>query len=249
MTQLDPVLVVIPAFNEEASVGAVVGAVLGQGVDALVVDDGSTDATAERARHAGAAVVCLPVNLGVGGALRCGFRFAVSHGYAVAVQVDADGQHDAAAIPVLLERMRSTQADMVVGSRFGAQAPGYAVRGGRRLAMRLLARTRVAQRRGGRSPMRRPACARSAARCSRTSRATIRSSTSATPSRRWSIAGRRGARIVECPIAMSPRAAGRPSAGVLASGWYVTRVLLAIELMRRRRARPPSPVPSSEGEP
>ncbi len=245
---LEPVLVVIPALNEEATVGAIVRAVRNQGVDVVVIDDGSTDRTAEEAARAGAAVVRLPVNLGVGGALRCGFRYAVARGYAVAVQVDADGQHDPLAIPLLLERMRATDADMVVGSRFDAGAPTYSVRGGRRFAMRLLAarashsvRGRITDATSGMRAIRRPLLEDFARDypveyLGDTVEAMV-------------IAGRRGAQIVECPIPMSARAAGRPSAGLLASGWYVTRVLLAIELMRRRRSRPPSPVPSSEGEP
>jgi glycosyltransferase involved in cell wall biosynthesis len=74
------VLVVIPAFNEERSVGPVVTSVRALGYPALVIDDGSVDRTADAAAEAGAVVLRLPVNLGVGGALRCGFRYAVTHG-------------------------------------------------------------------------------------------------------------------------------------------------------------------------
>src|SRR4051812_45870654 len=93
---LPKTLVVMPAFNEEASVGAVVAEVREKlpGVDCLVVDDGSADATSERARNAGAAVATLPFNLGVGGAMRLGFRYALENGYHNVVQIDADGQHD-----------------------------------------------------------------------------------------------------------------------------------------------------------
>src|SRR5437879_62846 len=101
------VLVVIPAFNEEQSVGRVVTRVRALGYPALVVDDGSIDRTAEVAEQACAVVLKLPVNLGVGGALRCGFRYAVTHGYRVVVQCDADEQHDPAQITTLLEAMRT----------------------------------------------------------------------------------------------------------------------------------------------
>src|SRR5690606_24896104 len=103
----------------------------------LVVDDGSVDATAQVARDAGATVIELPFNLGVGGAMRAGFRFARDNGYAVVVQVDADGQHDPRDIPTLLARL--DDADIVIGSRF-AGAGDYDARGPRRWAMRVLAR-------------------------------------------------------------------------------------------------------------
>ena len=101
------VLVLIPAFNEESCVGQVVKDVIQHGYAALVIDDGSVDRTAEKAEGEGATVLRLPVNLGVGGALRCGFRYAVTHGYSTVVQCDADGQHDPAEIAVLLDAMRT----------------------------------------------------------------------------------------------------------------------------------------------
>jgi len=105
------------------------------GYDVVVVDDGSTDATAAAAKAGGAVVLSLPFNLGIGGALRLGFRYAVDHGYERAVQLDADGQHDPAAIKVLLDAL--DDADFVIGSRFGG-AGSYDVGRTRRRAMRLL---------------------------------------------------------------------------------------------------------------
>lgn len=133
-----PVLVVIPALNEEDSVGGVVDAVAAAVPDArcLVVDDGSSDATAARARQAGATVIVLPYNLGVGGAMRAGFRYARANGFRVVVQVDADGQHDPAAIPAMVGLL--SDADLVIGARF-AGVGDYGVRGPRRWAMRILA--------------------------------------------------------------------------------------------------------------
>jgi glycosyltransferase involved in cell wall biosynthesis len=142
------VLVVVPAWDEEASVGSVVEGLRGHGYDVAVIDDGSSDATAARARAAGATVVRLPVNLGVGGALRCGFRYALDRGYDVVVQCDADGQHPPDQIARVLEAQAATGAHLVIGSRFLGDEPGMTVRGDRRLAMRLLARiaTRAARR-------------------------------------------------------------------------------------------------------
>jgi len=91
-------LVVIPAFNEERSVGSVVEDVRALGYPACVVDDGSEDRTCAVAEAAGATVLKLPVNLGVGGALRCGFRFAVAEGDRVVVQVRCDSEHTEATI-------------------------------------------------------------------------------------------------------------------------------------------------------
>lgn len=131
-------LIVMPAFNEEASVGNVIREVFEKlpGVTCLVVDDGSTDATADVARRAGAHVASLPFNLGVGGAMRVGFKYALDHGFSNAVQVDADGQHDPGEIVDLLEVLDS--ADLVLGARFAGKGD-YIVRGPRKWAIDLLA--------------------------------------------------------------------------------------------------------------
>lgn len=139
MRQVDrSVLVVIPALNEQDSVADVIRGVTGAlpSVRCLVVDDGSTDHTGERARAAGADVLTLPYNLGVGGAMRAGFRFARRNGYQVVVQVDGDGQHDAAALGELIAALHD--ADLVIGARFAGRGD-YGVRGPRRWAMKILA--------------------------------------------------------------------------------------------------------------
>jgi glycosyltransferase involved in cell wall biosynthesis len=131
-------LVVMPAFNEEAAVAAVVAEVRAclPDVGLLVVDDGSRDRTTEAARSAGAAVLRLPFNLGVGGAMRLGFRYAIENGFDNVVQIDADGQHDPASVPELLEQLAT--ADVVLGARFAGEGD-YEVRGPRRWAMTVLA--------------------------------------------------------------------------------------------------------------
>lgn len=130
-------LVAIPAWNEEGSIGGVVAKVREHRPDAhiLVVSDGSTDATAEVARGAGADVVILPFNVGVGGAMRTAFLHAHRNGYDALVQVDADGQHEPAELDALLSGL--ADADIVVGNRFHP-ASTYDVRGPRKWAMRLL---------------------------------------------------------------------------------------------------------------
>ena len=130
------VLVIIPAHNEEDSLPATLAEVRAKApnVDILIVNDGSRDATAKVAKAAGVAVVSHPVNLGVGGALQTGFRFAVEHGYEIGVQLDADGQHDPAYLAVLLEPVLSGKADVSIGSRYVEQT-GYRAPLNRRLGM------------------------------------------------------------------------------------------------------------------
>ena len=114
-------LVIVPAYNEAEAIGATIGAIRqhASDFDVVVVDDGSTDATAERASVAGATVLCLPFNLGIGGAMQTGYLYASENGYEVAVQVDGDGQHDPRYIRELLDRLRSDpELNMVTGSRF-----------------------------------------------------------------------------------------------------------------------------------
>jgi len=112
-------LVIVPAYNEAGSIRRVVDAVFDAlpDADVLVVDDGSTDATARRVPP-GAAVISLPFNQGIGGAMQAGYRYAHQRGYAVAVQIDGDGQHPPDQARRLLRRLEAGDADLVVGSRF-----------------------------------------------------------------------------------------------------------------------------------
>lgn len=239
------VLLIIPAFNEESSVGDVVRKARDLNYEVCVVDDGSVDRTSERAADAGAEVLRLPVNLGVGGALRCGFRWALYNDFDTIVQVDGDGQHDPLQVGLLLDAMYGTGAEMVIGSRFLDGAGAYPVRGVRRLAMRMLsARVRrvsgitIRDSSSGFRAIRRPLLDRFAADypveyLGDTVEALIE-------------AGCAGAKIVEHPIAMTPRLHGQGSAGSIASLWYVLRLLVAIELQHKRRSVPaptPPPVP------
>ena len=139
-------LVIIPAFNEESALPTTLAelrATLADGgitADIVVVDDGSRDRTAATARAGGAVTLRLPFNLGIGGALRTGFRYAVENGYDAAIQFDADGQHDPAEIKGLLAALED-DTDMVVGSRFAGTTSSYEVGGVRRRAMRMLGLT------------------------------------------------------------------------------------------------------------
>ncbi len=116
------VVVIIPAFNEEGSIGGLVKELADAcpGVPALVICDGASDRTALVAREAGATVLDLPCNLGVGGAVQAGFQYALANGYQLAIRIDGDGQHPPSEIPTLLKAARESDADLVIGSRFSS---------------------------------------------------------------------------------------------------------------------------------
>lgn len=113
-------LVIIPALNEARSITTVLNNTRRcvPAYDVLVVDDGSEDETAHLARQAGALVVRHPFNLGYGTALQTGYLYALKHGYPLAVQMDADGQHNPADLAALVEALESNRVDLVIGSRF-----------------------------------------------------------------------------------------------------------------------------------
>lgn len=113
-------LAIIPAYNEEATVGLVVAEIHASIPEAhvVVINDGSADGTAIAASAAGAAVVNLPFNMGIGAAVQAGYRYALQGGYDIAAQVDGDGQHDPSELIKIIEPIRAGKADIVVGSRF-----------------------------------------------------------------------------------------------------------------------------------
>jgi glycosyltransferase involved in cell wall biosynthesis len=217
----DATLVVTPAHNEEESVGLVVEGVRALGLQSLVVDDGSTDRTSLVATSAGAIVLSLPVNLGVGAALRTGFRYATRHGFKRVVQLDADLQHPPEAIPLLLEAA-DRGADLVVGSRFGS---GYDP-GARRAAMRLLSvvvsrriGVRITDPTSGFKVVTEPLLSEfaryyPAEYLGDTVEALLQ-------------AGAFGASVLEIPVPMRPRFAGTPTMTPHAAGHF-GRVLLSI---------------------
>lgn len=234
------ILVVVPALNERESVGRVVRDTLRvlPGVACLVVDDGSGDDTAAVAAAAGATVLRLPYNLGVGGAMRTGFRYARDHGFDVVVQVDADGQHDPRDIPELLGGL--DRSDIVIGTRFGGVGD-YQARGPRRWAMRVLsyvvsviARRRLSDVTSGFKAMGPPAV--------RLFAQTYPAEWLGDTVEALVIAARAGLRIDQHPIEMRTRQAGEPSQRAGAATAYLLRagIAVAIALLRRRAAVPQS---------
>ncbi|MBF0511366.1 MAG: glycosyltransferase family 2 protein [Candidatus Omnitrophica bacterium] len=131
------ILVIVPALNESGNISRTIEEIRNNSVkvDILVVDDGSVDNTAACARNLGVRVVSLPFNLGIGAAVQTGFQYAQNHGYAIAVQVDGDGQHDASFLEKLIAPISSHAADMVVGSRFLENTGGFKSSFGRRLGI------------------------------------------------------------------------------------------------------------------
>lgn len=212
-------LVVVPAYDEEACIADVVADVRAAGFPCLVVDDGSHDRTAELATDAGATVVRLPINLGVGGALRAGFRYAVQHGYGCVVQVDADGQHIAEHIVELLDALDrggpGGPLDMVIGSRF-ADGGTHDMSAVRRGCIHMLS---VVIRRGGGASITDPTSGFRAIRSP-----LLEAFASDFPHHYLGdtfealfVATRRGYRIGEIPVSMRQRQGGTPSADLYAS--------------------------------
>jgi glycosyltransferase involved in cell wall biosynthesis len=229
------VLAIVPAFNEERSLPAVIAGLRrsAPGVDVCVVDDGSTDGTAEVARSLGATLLPLPVNLGIGGAVQAGYRWARDHGYDVAVQVDGDGQHDISYLPVLLAEVASGRADLAVGSRFsgprlaGAFRSTWARRAGIRylsLMLRLRCGARVSDPTSG---------FRAAGR--RAIELFARSYPPDYPEpESIAVAARAGLSVREVPVRMTERVHGESSIGLGRSLYYLVKVSMALVLLPTR---------------
>ena len=227
------ILIIVPAWNEEGSIAGVISEIEDAlpFVDVLVVDDGSTDETAKAARAAGAVAVTLPYNLGVGGAMRLGYKYARDRGYDVAIQVDADGQHDPAYIPKLIDALSG--ASLVIGARFAGEGD-YSVRGPRRWAMSMLslvlsrmARTKLTDTTSGFR-----ACDRDLINLfaewypveylGDTVETLVRTV-------------RLGYRVGQIPVAMRKRTVGTPSQSPLKAMLYLTRAFFALFLALVRR--------------
>ena len=237
MTAVSPqrVLVVLPAWNEQAALPEVLAEVARTlpDVDLLVVNDGSTDNTSGVARASGlATVVDLPLNLGVGGAMRAGYKYAARAGYDVAIQLDSDGQHDPAEVPKLLETLADTGSDLVIGARF-AGTGSYQVRGPRRWAMRLLSAvlsrlvgTRLTDTTSGFKA----AGPRAIALFARDYPAEYLGDTIGALVN----AARSGLQVSQIGVEMRPRAAGAPSHNPFKSALYLARAMLALVVAMSR---------------
>ena len=228
---------VVPAHDEEASVAGVVRELreFDPGLEIVVVDDGSGDRTAGVARAAGARVVSLPFNLGIGGAVQTGFQLAHAEGYDLVVRLDGDGQHVASELPKLIAPILDGTADIVVGSRFageGEYRPPLARRLGIRMfaaVVSLLTRQRVTDTTSGFQACNRKAIALFAADYPHDYpevEATV-------------MVFKHRLRLAEVHVEMRQRTAGTSSIGALASVYYAAKVLLAVFVaLSRRNATP-----------
>ena len=230
-------LIAIPAWNEAGSIASVVASVQEHRPDAdiLVINDGSTDHTVQEAARAGARVVSLPFNVGVGGAMRTAFLYAQREGYQALVQVDADGQHDPADLDRLISGL--TECDIVVGTRFHPESQ-YFVGGPRRWAMVLLSKSLSWMNKGRISDPTsgfRSAGPRAIELFAVEYPADYLGDTVGS----LAIAIRQGLVISEEPVTMYFRQVGRPSKNAVWSALYLGRASLAILATGLKSGRTP----------
>jgi glycosyltransferase involved in cell wall biosynthesis len=243
-------LAIVPAYNEEGMVARVVRDIgrSAPGFDVVVVDDGSTDATAAEAEAEGAFVLRHPFNLGIGGAMQSGYKFALRHDYDIAVQVDGDGQHKPSYLPDMVSALQTDgQADMVYGSRFRGD-PGYKVPIGRRIGnlifsvvLTMMTRQKITDPTSG---------------FRMTNRRGIELFARDYPHDYPEVEAilmlhAHDLRIHEVPVRMNARGFGRSSIDYPRSAYYMAKVLLALFVgLFRRRPTPMGDAPEHpDGEP
>jgi hypothetical protein len=239
------ILVVVPALNEERSVGPLVadiraeGAKLGVEVAAVVIDDGSTDHTAAVAEAAGARVVQLPKNLGIGGAVQTGLRLAWREGFSCAVQIDGDGQHPPSELGKLIPLLNETPPpDLIIGTRYGEDRQGFQSTLLRRLGsgwLRWVLRTVAGVRSTDPTSGYRVYGPRALALFERTYPYDYPEPES------LAMARAAGLSIREVPVVMRPRVAGSSSIRSWRTAYYMLKVSVAVALCYVRSARRPWP--------
>jgi glycosyltransferase involved in cell wall biosynthesis len=240
MASFSKTLMILPAWNEQQALPGVldeIGSAL-PGFDVLVVNDASTDGTSLIARTSGVAVLDLPVNLGVGGAMRAGFKYALREGYDTVIQLDADGQHDPRSVALLVATAQEEGADIVIGARF-AGTGSYLTKGPRRWAMKglsiVLSRligTKLTDTTSG--------LKLSGARAVRLFASNYPAEYLGDTLESLVIAHRAGLTIRQVGVEMRPRSGGEPSQSPVRAAAFLMRAGLALTIAL---TRPPAPIP------
>ena len=228
-------IAIVPALNEETAIAQVINEIRAYDaeLEIVVIDDGSPDRTAQVARAAGAHVLRLPFNLGIGGAVQTGFRYAYENGFELAVRVDGDGQHDPAQLSAVVDPVVRGDADIVVGSRYlGRGGEGYRSTAPRRIGIRILAgvvslltRQRITDPTSGFQALNRKAITLFA----------VDYPHDYPEVEALVLLQRHRLRLSEVPIAMRQRAGGRSSIRTLHTAYYMVKVLLALFVGSFRR--------------
>ena len=228
------IVAIVPAWNEAGAIGGVVDEILAfdSSIDVVVIDDASADETVAIAERHGATVLPLLFNVGIGGAVQTGFRYARDEGYEIAVRLDGDGQHDASELEKLFEPIRAGEADLVIGSRFvdpdGSYRPPFARRVGIRVfagLVSLLGGQKVTDTTSGFSAMNRAGIELFATEYPHDYpevEATL-------------VALRSGLRLTQVQVEMRERQAGTSSITFVRSLYYIVKVMLALLVASLRR--------------
>lgn len=222
------VLIIIPTFNEEKSIGLVVNDIKTHypSANILIVDDGSSDSTAQIISNLSVDSISLPFNMGVGAAMRAGFLFAVRNDYSCVVQVDADGQHLGSEIVKLIDLQKRDNSEIVIGSRFGSQER-YRIELVKVLPIKIISgliSIYLGQKLTDPTSGFRLTCNRALTYFAANYPPEYLGDTLESLIQ----AKRNGLKISEIPVQMKPRITGSPSQNLFKSGAYLTRALLII---------------------